>query len=164
MSQGTSDNGVIPSFEAQFRYGFHERLDAGFQLTNLSSLGVDANLALMLGERAALSIDPTAQWYGPVNYYWLPVLIDFYTGDNLTLTASVRPGYLDVRFHFDDKEDEEFLFDDVRTNAGLLGLGLAARCRTGEQTFCVPELGATWIDPEDGDRFVVYTASVGFVF
>lgn len=164
VNRGPSDDGWIPSLEAQLRYGCHERLDAGIHLTNFTSLGIDANVALLLGERSALSIDPCAQWYGPVRYYWLPVLLDFYTREDLTLTASVRPGYMDVRADFDEDEDEVFPFDDVRTSANLLGLGLAAHCRTGAHTCLVPELGVTWIDPEDGDRFVVYSVSLGFVF
>ena len=166
VNRGPSDDGWIPSLEAQVRYGFHERVDAGIHLTNFTSLGVDANVALLLGEHSALSIDPSAQWYGPVRYYWLPVLLDFYTRDDLTLTASVRPGYMDVRADFDEDEDEDEVFplDDVRTSATLLRLGLAAHCRTGDHMTLVPELGVTWIDPEDGDRFVVYSVSLGFEF
>ena len=61
-------------------------------------------------------------------------------------------------------DNDVFPFEDVIGHADLLGIGFAARIRTGDGTFLMPELGATRIDPDGGEQFVVYSASVGFAF
>jgi hypothetical protein len=159
---GDGDREVYRLLEGQIRVGLSERVDAGTHLLGFGGLGLDLNLALLLTETQAVSIDPTIEYSIGATYAWLPVLWDFFHTEDLTLTASLRGGryWLNI-----DGDDDGFLFNDIEEDAWLYGGGLAARVQLTDSMAIAPEVRVTWFDPGGGDASVpIWSVSLGLIF
>ncbi len=153
---------IYPQFEGQIRGGLSERVDAGVHLSGFGVLGFDLNLALLLTETQAVSIDPMIEFsFG--TYAWLPVLWDFYHTEDLTLTASLRGGryWLDL----DGSDDSSFLPESLDVDSWLYGGGLAARVQLTDSMAIAPEVRVIWTDPVGGDAGApILSVSLGLIF
>lgn len=152
----------LPVLEAQVRHGFHPHVDIGVQATSLATYALDVNVALVLTDSFALSVDPTVAvspiGVGLVSYFWLPVLADVVSTPDFTLTLALRPGYV----HVDDVGLEDLDFG-IDASASLLGAGIAARIRLTDRLSLVPEVSATWLSESAADEGI-YAVSLGLVW
>lgn len=152
----------LPFFEAGVRRGFGERVDAGLRTTSFSTLSADLNLALYLGERFALSFDPTVSVAGLIGtsdflitFLWLPILADVYASEDFTLTVGVKPGFVSVESDLGDLGFSE--------STELLGLGLGARWRVNDALIVLPEANLILFQDDDLDDERVWSFTLGFV-
>lgn len=160
VGEDDGDASALPTIEGQVRYGLKDRLDVGVHITNLGTLALDANYAILMTEDQAVSIDPTVEFsFG--TYAWLPVLWDFYRSETMTLTAAARGG----RYWLDLDEDEDFLLDELEADAWLYGGGLAGRIKLTESLDLAPELRVIWVDSDDTSlRSPLVSFSLGLIF
>jgi hypothetical protein len=158
----TGDVDYLPQFDVMFRKGYGKHYDAGIR-ANLSALvQADVNYALIQTDHFALSINPIVAALpspdGLATYWWLPVLADVYTSDDLIVTISGRWG----RFNLEVTDDDDFFNFSESTHFYAFGVG--ARYESASGQIWMPEL--SYLVPLD-DEFEednVLSCSMGFVF
>jgi hypothetical protein len=108
-ANGQEVSGTVPTFPTyQLRYGVSDRIDLGFRVANMSSLGFDAKFNPVRSKAFDLALVPGGQWLHvgsstssssgsssasvDIVHLHLPVLLGLNVGDSVTLTAS--PGVL----------------------------------------------------------------------
>lgn len=145
----------------QLRLGVTDRVDLGFRLGNLSTLGFDAKINLVRGA-FDLAIDPGLQGMylafgssgAALMYFNLPVILGFNLSENFSIIATPGVAYaLGIGY---TSSSSEYNSDGF---AGRLGLGLNIRV---SRSFALqPEVTALYFPGSEG---VIVSGGIGFSF
>jgi hypothetical protein len=145
----------------QLRLGVADRVDLGFRLGNLSTVGFDAKINLVRGA-FDLAIDPGLQGMylaigdagGSLVYFNLPVVLGFNLSQNFSLIAT--PGIAYVLGIGYSATSSDYNSDGF---AGRLGLG--ANIRVSHSFAIQPEVTALYFPASEG---VIFSGGLGFSF
>jgi hypothetical protein len=166
---GASTSGasaLIPTLPTyMLRLGLTDRVDLGFRVANLTSVGADVKVNLVRGA-FDLAIDPSLQGLyvgagdASVGLMWmnLPLVLGFNLSNNFTLLATPGISY-GVYFAGDSGVRGDRTTYSVGGFAGRFGIGANIRLN---QAFAIqPEVTALYNFNAEG---VVYTVGLGFSF
>jgi hypothetical protein len=166
---GTVDDGDVvgfPTVEVSFRHGINERFDFGLRAHPVG-LQADFNVLLVDSGAFALSVDPALSVFTFVAgdepfgllYLWLPLLMDVYSSDTVTLTVGPKAGM------FVGGKPPIGGTEVVGGNrAAFAGGGvLAVVVRVGERFSLVPEVDAYYVSGAVDDA-VMWNATIGLLF
>ena len=165
---------ALPLVTLQLRYGLHDRFDAGLKVTT-AGLGVDINLLVFDCSGLAMSIDPEIQFLPLIsieggNDYdgfetrtgilWLPILLDVYHTERVTMTIGAKGGML-LGMKMPDSgsgSDNSNLVQEVGI-AALAGTSIGWKVRQSKKRYLIPEIAALY---DIGNRAVHIAIFVGW--
>lgn len=154
---------TLPTY--QLRLGVADRVDLGFRLANLATLGFDAKINFVRGP-FDLAIDPGIQgiYIGGTGssggsgaglvYMNLPIILGFNLSQNFSLIATPGIAYA-LGFSYSSSSS------DYNGSGFAARLGAGANIRVGRSFAIQPELTALYFPDTDG---VFFTGGIGFSF
>lgn len=163
---------ALPSVILQLRYGLHDRFDAGVKVTT-AGMGIDMNLLVFDCSGLAMSIDPEIRLLplisieGGSDYdgfetrtgiLWLPVLLDVYHTERVTMTIGVKGGMLLGMKMWDSDSNNSTLVQEVGI-AALAGASIGWKVRQSKKRYLIPEIAALY---DIGNRAVHIAIFVGW--
>jgi hypothetical protein len=156
---------TIPTYI--LRPGLGERLDMGFRVNALSSIGFDFKWNLVRSPAFDLAIDPMVQWafYLDITHFHFPLLLGFNASETLSvvLTPGIIYGYADT----DDEIDAD-LAQVFATNGMSARVGLGLNVRVSPKFALQPEVTVIrGLERPEGRNFesvFMYVAGIGFNF
>ncbi len=166
-SGGTFFTPTLPTY--QLRLGVHDRVDLGFRLGNLTSLGFDAKVNLVRGP-FDLALAPGVQGIyisassgssssgAGIMYLNLPVILGFNLSQNFSLIATPGIAYA-LGFSYDSVSSGDSARYTADGFAARLGVG--ANIRASRFFSLQPEITALYF-PDSGG--VLFTGGLGFSF
>ncbi len=145
----------------QLRLGVTDRVDMGFRLGNLSTLGFDTKINLVRGA-FDLAIDPGLQGMylavgssgGGLVYFNLPVILGFNLSQSFSIIATPGIAYA-LGFGYSSTSSE------YNSDGFAARLGLGANIRVSRSFALQPEVTALYFPASEG---VIFSAGFGFSF
>jgi hypothetical protein len=155
---------MFPTY--QLRVGLHDRVDLGFRVANLSSLGLDVKINFLKSTSFDMAFDPGAQAFYiatdsgsfGVFYGHLPILLGLNLSENVTLVGS--PGIVLVGATASSTSGGS---DSITSAGGVLGrFGIALNARTSKKFAIQPEVTAMKQFNDVGGIIIVFGFGLNF--
>jgi hypothetical protein len=156
---------MFPTY--QLRVGLHDRVDLGFRVANLDSLGLDVKINFIKSQTFDLAFDPGIQAFYlasgdasvGVFYGHLPILAGINLGDNVTLVGS--PGIVLVGVTASNTASSGS--SSITSASGVLGrFGLGLNVRTSRRFAVHPEITAMKAFNDTGGLIIVFGIGLNF--
>ena len=157
---------IVPNLELALRYGISDTVDFGVKITG-PLVTADVNVALILQDNFALSLDPTVGLLyfsiDDATFIWLsgllPVLADVVKTDGMTVVAGAKVGYIYISAS-DSNGDEEI---SGSGDGFTLGATVGAKFRLSKNFAIMPSFDILTPTEALGDGFI-YNVALGFHF
>jgi hypothetical protein len=155
---------MFPTY--QLRVGLHDRVDLGFRVANLSSLGLDVKINFLKSTSFDMAFDPGAQAFYiatdsgsfGVFYGHLPILLGLNLSENVTLVGS--PGIVLVGATASSTSGGS---DSITSAGGVLGrFGIALNARTSRKFAIQPEITGMKQFNDVGGLIIVFGFGLNF--
>ncbi len=164
-NEATLDHTYVPVVDVQYRVGVHDIVDLGVTWQSYTNVMFDVKVSLLQTEVIGLAVDPSAGGYflaagdGAAGFlqYVIPLLVDFYAGDAVTITVSPRFQGL---FLFAGDSDSS-----ASNHQNLFGGTLGVEFAVSEMFSIMPHGGIVyWLNAPESVVPSIFTGGVAFKF
>jgi hypothetical protein len=163
----STESALVPTLPTyQLRAGVADRVDLGFRISNLTSLGGDAKFNIVRSEVFDLALDPGVQWIhlkvgdasSEIFYFHAPLLLGFNLGKRVSIVAT--PGAV---YNLVSSEMIGTGGDGLTSAGGIFArLGLGLNLRFSDHFAMQPEVTAMR-GFGDGEAWL-FSVGLGFNF